>query len=323
MKEQIKRQALAVLAAVSIGGNGAMAQENFRLTRPGASQTTQGQSADAAKGTAPGTGSQANPPALPADASMPGAATSETDAGGASSHESSGGSRPIQMHIEKSVTSVRLNKAELTALGGRDIVVVIDRSTSMRTMDCPSLEYPGFAVSRWEWCREQTLDLAKQTSTVLPEGVSVVLFSTFARAFPHVDMRQIPMIFTTNVPGGMTNEAYALKMVLDDYFGRREASHGKVRPLLVAVITDGLPTNMYAVIEVLMEAAHEMKRPDEIKFTFLQVGQDPEGVSFIRNLDRNLMKERAKYDIVYSETFDELLKTGLAKALVDSITEQR
>jgi uncharacterized protein YegL len=227
--------------------------------------------------------------------------------------------QPIQMRVEKTVATIKLNASELEQLGRHDITLLIDKSESMRTPDCPSLERPLTAVSRWDWCRQQSTDLAAQTASVLPDGLTVVVFSNFARAFPHVNANVIPQIFAANQPGGMTNEAYAVHMVLDDYFNRRKQQHNKVRPMLIAVITDGLPTNTFALKRELFEATEQMKHQGEIGFTFLQVGGDPQGIGFICDLEASLQQEHAKYDIVTSRTFPELIKTGLAKALYDCI----
>lgn len=216
---------------------------------------------------------------------------------------------------------IKLSAQEVANLGQHDVVIIVDKSTSMRNIDCPSIEYPGVMVSRWQWCREQTSNLAEQTSGALPEGITIVLFSTFMRTFPHVNAAQIADIFTRNNPGGFTNEGMAVQNVIGDYFERRSAQHGKVRPLLIALITDGVPTNQVQMREVLIDATHHMKRPDEIRLTFLQVGQDPEGLAFIKEMDDNLVAEHAKYDMVSSRLFPELVKTGLAKALVDCLSE--
>jgi Mg-chelatase subunit ChlD len=130
------------------------------------------------------------------------------------------------------------------------------------------------------------------------------------------------MIFATNRPGGMTNAANAIHLVLADYFARRKESHNKVNPMLIAMITDGLPTSAPALKTELIDATRQMKRPGELKFTFFQVGGDPQGIGFMRDLDSNLMQEGAKFDIVSSKTFPELLQTGLAKSLADSLSEQ-
>jgi hypothetical protein len=289
--------AIAAMLAMTAAG----AQESFRLTRPNG----EGTSMPSPQGQAP----ISQPPEGMANSSPSG----DKSFGGGASH-------PIELHIEKMANTVKLNASELAELGRHDIVLIVDKSESMRAVDCPSLTAPGYLVSRWDWCGQQAYDLAQQAAPVLPDGLGVVIFSNFTRAFPHMGAQDIPTIFTANHPGGMTNEAAAVELVLQDYFSRRKQEHGKVRPLVVAVITDGLPTNPLALKRDLVEATRQMKGKEEISFTFLQVGTDPEGVGFIRDLDQNLRRENAKYDIVTSKTFPELVHTGLAKALVDCLS---
>jgi hypothetical protein len=167
------------------------------------------------------------------------------------------------------------------------------------------------------------MELTRQTSSVLPQGLSVVLFSSSSHVFPHISINEIPQIFQAYSPGGFTNEAGAVRRTLDDYFQRRQIGHGRIKPLLIAVITDGLPTDPDSLRHVIIDATNEMRQPDEIRMTFLQVGTDPKGAYFVKELDHKLMRESAKYEIVSSKTFAELLRTGLTRALVDCIAEPR
>jgi Mg-chelatase subunit ChlD len=214
----------------------------------------------------------------------------------------------------------QLSSTELSQLGRHDIVLVVDKSSSMGEIDCPSLDRNPHFISRWVWCRDQATDLANQASQVLPQGISVLLFSWTTRIFPHVDFRDIPKIFADNHPDGVTNEANALGAVLDDYFQRRAAAHGKVLPLLIAIITDGRPTSESAVRSRIIEATRSMRNADEIKITFLLIGQDQKGLQFIEEMDKGLTFEGAKFDIVSSKRFPELVQSGLASALVDCIS---
>ena len=215
----------------------------------------------------------------------------------------------------------QLTSSELPKLSGHDIVLLIDKSSSMGEVDCPSMENRMFLTSRWNWCREQTIDLAQQTVSVLPQGISVLLFSWNTKIFPHVDLREIPRIFAENHPEGMTNEGNAVAAVLDDYFQRRAAAHDRVAPLLVAIITDGRPTSEAAVRNPIIEATHKLRSPDEVKFIFLLIGRDQKGLEFIQEMDRGLVFQGARFDIVTSKTFPDLVRTGLASALVDSLSE--
>jgi hypothetical protein len=217
--------------------------------------------------------------------------------------------------------SRQLSGAELANLGRHDVVLLIDKSSSMAEQDCLSMDRRWGMISRWDWCREQTTDLAQQAGSVLKRGISVVLFSWSAMVFPHVDVNQIPRIFTDNHPDGKTREASALATILDDYFQRRATSRGKVAPLLVAVITDGRPDSESEVRKKIIEATRNMQSPDEIRITFLLVGQDPRGLQFIQEMDRDLTAQGAKFDIVSSRPFHQLVKTGLAAAMCESLSE--
>jgi von Willebrand factor type A domain len=210
---------------------------------------------------------------------------------------------------------LNVTQNDLQLLAHHDIVLMVDKSSSMKERDCPG------GMSRWEWCQQQTMNLSRATSSLLPEGLSVVLFSTSSHVFTKVSVNDIPRIFTSYSPGGFTNEAGAVDRVFTDYFHRREGAHGKIKPLLIAVITDGLPTDPQGLRDVIIDATRNVK-PGDIKMTFLQVGSDPKGIHFVKEMDQQLVGEGAAFDMVSSKSFPELLGSGgLTKALVDCITE--
>jgi Mg-chelatase subunit ChlD len=262
-----------------------------------------------------------------------------------------------QKSAESAVLQSGVTTRDLANIGRHDVILIIDKSGSMHTPDCPESLGQGKApgqdsdllrllgmgarigmsagmgmrmsgmgmhgmggngISRWDWCKEQTCDLTKQTSSVLPQGLTVELFSNDCRIFPHVDLRQVPQLFAANSPGGNTNTATAVRRALEDYFNRRAATNGNVKPLLVAVITDGLPDNPEALKEVIVNATRQMTRADEIAITFLKIGSDPEGDALIEEMD-HLGDQGARFNIVHSKTFPELIHTGLTRALVDCV----
>lgn len=243
-----------------------------------------------------------------------------------------------------------VTQLELKKLAQHDVVLVIDRSGSMNTPDCPGVGSGGGlaslglgsgnssnllrmlaafggvniggmagglgGMSRWEWCGAQTAALAQQYASVAPNGLSVVLFSTGTKIFPNVKVQEIPKIFTEFRPGGITNEATALRQTLGDYFSRKNMTSGNVKPLLVAIITDGEPTDKGAVVQVIGQTMSQMRLPGEIKITFLQVGNTFDGADFVEHLER-------QFPIVSSKTFGELQRTGLIRALVDGISDRQ
>jgi Mg-chelatase subunit ChlD len=240
-----------------------------------------------------------------------------------------------------------ITQMELKKLAQHDVVLVIDKSGSMNTPDCPGVgsgsglaslglgggsstllhmlaAFGGISVgggggfggmTRWEWCGAQTAALAQQYQSAAPSGLSVVLFSTGTKIFPNVKVQEIPKIFTEFRPGGLTNEATALRQTLGDYFSRKNLTGGNVKPLIVAIITDGEPTDKGAVVQVIGQTMSQMRRPDEIRVAFLQVGNTFDGAGFVQNLQRT-------FPIVSSKTFNELQRSGLTRALVDTISDK-
>ncbi len=209
---------------------------------------------------------------------------------------------------------------EVRALGRYDISVLIDRSGSMSTQDCPSPYSPDMAISRWDWCREQTAYLARETSS-LSRTITVVPFANKAQRFEHATAADIHGIFSMTSPRGSTNLAGALKIELETYIQAKEAGI-RMRPLMIAVISDGVPSSKAAVKRVIADATRRLSNPDEIRITFLQVGTDDSGTRFLQELDRDLLDEGAVADIVKTRDFNQLLYTGLPAALASSLSDR-
>jgi len=226
-----------------------------------------------------------------------------------------------------------LTQEQLDRLARHDLVLIIDQSSSMHTQDCP---VPGLgrvggtvmgmllgsaaSVSRWNWCRDQTQHLAEATQGGSTKNLSVVLFSGTYAIFPKVTMDQVPNIFRTASPHGGTNLTDPLRATIADYFKRKQYTRGNVKPLAIAIITDGLPNNEQTVCKALVEATYFMRDPREIKVTFFLIGNSAyNGQAFVNELERNLGHYGGRYNLVKSVSFWNLTKTGLARALADAL----
>ncbi len=230
-----------------------------------------------------------------------------------------------------------LTQVDLQRLAAHDIVLLVDKSGSMSTPDCPSKGGGGAATvasivvplmvggsplssSRWSWCHAQTEKMAKQTENVLPEGFSVVLFDSRFSVFPHVTVDGLADIFRRHHPGGGTDLAGPLDCVFRDYFNRKRSPGASIKPLLIGVITDGCPNSPRPVHDVIIRATHSIRNPSEITIVFFLIGgQDHAGEQFVRDITQNLTREGASFNIVKSVAFHELKKIGLAKALAENL----
>lgn len=229
-----------------------------------------------------------------------------------------------------------LTTVEINRLAQRDVVLIIDQSSSMLTHDCPGrgsgsiggdsllggiLGIPlGGAVSRWKWCTDQTAELSQQTAQIFNQGITVVMFSSGFEIFPHVTLRQVPELFSRNRPMGGTNLAPALVSQIGAYFKRRAELRGNVKPVVIGIVTDGCPNNRQSVKQAIVEATHMMRSPQEITIIFFLVGgMDYQGERFVSGLETNLTRQGAAFSIVKGVRFDELRQIGLAKALAQSL----
>lgn len=226
-----------------------------------------------------------------------------------------------------------LSQEQLQRLARHDLVLIIDQSSSMQTRDCPvsglgrvggtvmgMLLGPAASVSRWQWCRDQTINLAEQTRFVSAKGLSVVLFSGNYQVFPHVTVDKIPNIFRQASPQGGTNLTEPLRVTINDFFHRQTVSGGNVKPLAIAIITDGLPSSERNVCQVLVETTRQMRNPQDIKITFFLIGNSAyNGQAFVSEMEKNLPKYGAKFNIVRAISFWNLMKVGLSRALADAL----
>jgi hypothetical protein len=223
----------------------------------------------------------------------------------------------------------KLGARELNLLSSHDVIILVDKSGSMGDRDCPApttgLRFfarngePDADVSRWDWCESELVDMSRMAGNALRQGIRVVLFDNHYSVYDRVRVGEIPRIFQAHHPAGNTNAALALKSQLDSYFANRVP--GRSRPVVVAVITDGLPSNARALKKAIIDATRTMNSPDEVAITFLQVGKDRKGVNLVHELDDDLVRQGAIYDIVDSKDFGELMQIGLGRALADAITE--
>jgi hypothetical protein len=114
----------------------------------------------------------------------------------------------------------------------------------------------------------------------------------------------------------------AIKSQLAQYFaaGKALAPGDRQRPLLIAMITDGLPDRPMALKETIIAATKQMNEPDQLAITFLQVGSDAKATRYLQELDECLVSRSAAHDIVKSKPFAEINQVGLVSALLQSLS---
>lgn len=207
------------------------------------------------------------------------------------------------------------NKAEVTneELAKYDFVVMIDKSGSMGTEDCPG------GKSRWAFAQEQTEAIAREAAKFDENGIDLVLFSTGVKAYDGVGVAEVTNAFATNSPGSSTDTAGALQSVFDKYNARN--ANGEAKPLIIICVTDGAPDDQNAVDKAIVEQTKKMTDDGQLGIQFVQIGNDSGARAFLKHLDDELVAKGAKYDIVDTKDMAEMADMGVRAILTSAITD--
>lgn len=210
---------------------------------------------------------------------------------------------------------------EITDSGARlladyDVELIVDKSMSMRKMDCPA------GLSRWDWCGAQANELGRLLNPYVPNGLTITAFAREYSVYRNSTPDRIAELFSKPSMGIGTRLAQPLSDRLNDYLERRKSG---TKPLLIAVITDGVPhpvTQPLMVASILVNTSKKIKSANEVTVVFLQIGARSKfGRKFLNYLDNELVNYGAKYDIVKTVPFKHLAQVGIAQALVESIEQ--
>jgi uncharacterized protein YegL len=225
--------------------------------------------------------------------------------------------KPLEGKVESTriKSGMKVTIQELRRLAKREIVIIVDKSSSMMVADCPG------KLSRWNWCAQELEDLTGRTTDVIKDGITVVVFSDDFYAYRNIKLDSVSLIFQQNYPLGTTATEKALASQLVEYISRRDANQKGVKPLLIAVITDGEPNRPRKLKEVIVDATKAMKYPEEIVISFLQVGHGWVGGKILNQLDDRLEQEGAAFDIVNYKSSDDVERAGLLGSLIAVISE--
>jgi hypothetical protein len=202
----------------------------------------------------------------------------------------------------------------LRILANYQLELIVDQSLSMGKRDCPG------GLSRWDWCGVQAADLSRAISSFVPEGLTITPFNEGFRVYKNSNPQDIVTLFQRGKRHWGTELAEPLADRLNSFFKNRNRNP---KPLLIAVITDGIPVPQpepQMVIQELVKATRRMSNPTEVTVVFFQIGgNDRFGHNYLQYLDQNLFKDGARFHLVHTFPFEQLQQIGLANALVQTV----
>ncbi len=225
----------------------------------------------------------------------------------------------VDIGIQKLIIPGSVSKQDSTPakkLLPYDIELIIDVSGSMKDVDGTG------DLTKFGWCYEQVRTLAKQLAGYR-KTFTITTFNNTYQTIKRCEPETVGQIYGTVYPCGGTD---LLDPLMDRLNNTLETYRRDGNPVLIVVITDGLPnipSDPRVVKKALIDFSQKLNKPDQVIVTLLQIGDTFDGREFCIDLDDNLVKEGAKYDIVDTKTFAQLKQEGLVNAMVDAITEAR
>lgn len=202
---------------------------------------------------------------------------------------------------------------KIKVLSGYDVVILVDISASMMEDVEPAQK------TKWEWCADYVSAFATKSQPAFKNrGITMVPFNTDYRVERQCSPEQVANLFRNTTPRGNTDFGSPLKQLLAEHL----ASDRK-RPLIIAVLTDGIPNRGPKIEQVIIDATKSMQRDGEIQITFLEIGAEYAGTALLKYLDDYLVHDGARYDVVDAITFDELKNMNLEDALTRVIQGEK
>jgi len=191
-----------------------------------------------------------------------------------------------------------------------NIDLLIDASGSMQGYLANSGE------SKWQWCLEQIYSFAREAQTLGNGPFDFCTFQNEHQLKKNCTADQAKQIMTTTQPFGGTNLSAPLEEILTERLAKPNA-----RPLLVVIVTDGMPNLGPPVEQVIISACKNLKSDTQVKILFLQIGNDSAGKVLADYLDNDLPLEGARFDIVSSIESEDLEGLGLRRGLIAALNK--
>ena len=249
--------------------------------------------------------------------------------------------------IRKELKNGALYQGEPALLGQYDVDVIIDRTRSMNTNDCPD------GLTRWNWCQTQTSSLLnipfrKFNMLIITDDIDGRAPHNFYpnNWYPNFDMSYRAELHelvdtytkTSPLPGEhppyfadywIQNLVAAINRDLQDYC-HKYTSKQQVKPLLIVIVA-GEPFDIIAcrqsayIVPLFERYMHQIvslvQLPDNVDITFLEVGDNT--TEALKSVDGALFLSGTKSIVIHTKTHPEVERMGLERALIDTISQPK
>lgn len=210
-----------------------------------------------------------------------------------------------------------LSEKELAGLAKFNVVVLLDRSSSMKSPDCASNNAKSNIAngrSRWDWTANELENLSKQSSKIMPAGFDVITWNTRSELFRNCNSEQIGEIYKKHPPMGGTELGCALAEAFQLKFPTQ-------KPMLLAIVTDGGLSDLSG-----SESAIEQKvggeKAGQTEVVFLKVGgNNASGEAMLDRIEADFKRRLPTDHVVHTVSFSKFAEQGLGRSLANAANE--
>ncbi len=195
----------------------------------------------------------------------------------------------------------------------RDYTLIIDSSERMAIIE------ESEEKSRWQLIQEAILTITTHCEQLVPEGITLYLFSDDFQRYDYVTADKAIHIFKNHQPSGKARLSKVLKDATDHYFARRATEQTKANGETIIIITCGEIENPPAVRKIIIDAANQLNRDEELAIELIQVGSNSVVTQFFQTLDDDLQDQGAKFDICNTIALTDLETLNLTDILLQAI----
>ena len=202
-----------------------------------------------------------------------------------------------------------------SVLRDRDYTLIIDSSQSMATIE------KSKGKSRWDLIQESILAIASYCEQFDLDGITLYLFSDQFKRYENVTSDRIIYLFQHHQPSGKNRLSPVLKDATDHYFGRRATEQTIANGETIIIVTSGEIENPTDLRQIIIDAANQLSRDEELAIELIQVGSNADVTTFFQGLDHNLQSQGAKFDICNTITLSDLDSMSLTDVLLKAIVD--
>jgi hypothetical protein len=201
----------------------------------------------------------------------------------------------------------------------RDYTVIIAKTTIERAINPPKF------AERWAAAQSAVLALVQKCQQFDPDGITLYVSCQSPAAdclfkkYERVTVAELDQLIQSGYPPATIHLQTVLQSALESYFERKAAAQTKTNGEMILVLLDGEPNDRMMIAKLIKSATHQLDTDQELRISFVQIGEDQIAQGFLIALDQNLQDAGAKFDIVSTQLMQEIQPSSLTEFLVHTL----